>query len=103
MRLVTFASDPGPEAGVLLDGEVVPVSTLARRERSVRELLESLDAEALRALGERADAQVKRLPRDGVRLLAPAPRSALVREVRQLADRLWRDDRDSRRAPESRR
>jgi 2-keto-4-pentenoate hydratase/2-oxohepta-3-ene-1,7-dioic acid hydratase in catechol pathway len=73
MRLVTLDSGVGPEAGVLVNGEVVPVSTLGRSERSVRELLESLDAEALRALDERAAAAGKRLPCDGVGLLAPVP------------------------------
>ena len=73
MRLVTYDSGAGPEAGVLIDEQVVPVSALEAPARSVRGLLELLDAAALMALGERAAACEQRLALASVRLLAPVP------------------------------
>ena len=58
MRLVTYDAGDGPRAGVLLDGEVAPVGA------SVRELLVS---------GSDIRPGDKRIPLDGVRLLAPVP------------------------------
>jgi len=58
VRLVTYDAGDGPRAGVLLDGEVAPVGA------SVRELLVS---------GSDIRSGDKRIPLDGVRLLAPVP------------------------------
>ena len=73
MRLLTYEGSGGAEAGVLVDGQVVPVSALDAPARSVRGLLERLDAAGLLALGERAAASDRRLALEGVRLLAPVP------------------------------
>ncbi len=73
MRLVTYEGGAGAEAGVLVDQQVVPVSALDAPARSVRGLLERLDAAGLRALGERAAANDERLALEGVRLVAPVP------------------------------
>jgi len=73
MRLVTYDNGAGAEAGVLVDQQVVPVSALDAPARSVRGLLERLDAAGLLALGERAAASDERLALGSVRLLAPVP------------------------------
>jgi len=73
MRLVTYEVGAGAEAGVLVDEQVVPVSALDVPARSVRDLLELLDAAGLLALGERAAASDERLALASVRLLAPVP------------------------------
>jgi acylpyruvate hydrolase len=73
MRLVTYEGGGGAEAGVLVDRQVVPVSALDAPARSVRGLLERLDAAGLLALGERAAASDERLALASVRLLAPVP------------------------------
>jgi acylpyruvate hydrolase len=73
MRLVTYDNGAGAEAGVLVEEHVVPVSALGAPARSVRGLLELLDAAGLAALGERAAASDERLALESVRLLAPVP------------------------------
>jgi 2-keto-4-pentenoate hydratase/2-oxohepta-3-ene-1,7-dioic acid hydratase in catechol pathway len=73
MRLVTYDNGAGAEAGVLLEREIVPVSALDAPARSVRGLLELLDAAELVALGDRAGSSEERLALEGVRLLAPIP------------------------------
>ena len=73
MRLVTYDNGTGAEAGVLVEEQVVPVSALDAPARSVRGLLEPLDAAGLLALGERAAASDERLALESVRLLAPVP------------------------------
>ncbi len=73
MRLVTYEGGAGAEAGVLVDQQVVPLSALEAPARSVRGLLERLDAAGLIALGERAAASDERLALESVRLLAPVP------------------------------
>src|ERR1022692_3112178 len=73
MRLVTYDNGAGAEAGVLIDQQVVPVSALDAPARSVRGLLERLDAAGLLALGERAATSDERLALASVRLLAPVP------------------------------
>jgi 2-keto-4-pentenoate hydratase/2-oxohepta-3-ene-1,7-dioic acid hydratase in catechol pathway len=73
MRLVTYENGADAEAGVLVDEQVVPVSALDAPARSVRGLLERLDADGLLALGERAAASDERLALESVRLLAPVP------------------------------
>jgi acylpyruvate hydrolase len=73
MRLVTYEVGAGAEAGVLVEEQIVPVSALDAPARSVRGLLERLDAAGLLALGERAAASDERLALASVRLLAPVP------------------------------
>ena len=73
MRLVTYDNGGGAEAGVLVEEQVVPASALDAPARSVRGLLEGLDATGLAALGERAAASDERLALESVRLLAPVP------------------------------
>ena len=58
---------------MLVEEQVVPVSALDAPARSVRGLLERLDAAGLVALGERAAACDERLALQSVRLLAPVP------------------------------
>ncbi|MGO9488259.1 MAG: fumarylacetoacetate hydrolase family protein [Solirubrobacteraceae bacterium] len=72
MRLVSFRSDRGPAAAVLLGDELVPVSELDAPATTVKGLLEALDEGALHALGQRAsDKGGRRLPLVEVELLAP--------------------------------
>jgi 2-keto-4-pentenoate hydratase/2-oxohepta-3-ene-1,7-dioic acid hydratase in catechol pathway len=73
VRLVTYEGGGGAEAGVLVEEQVVPASALGAPARSVRGLLERLDAAGLAALGERAAASDERLALESVRLLAPVP------------------------------
>ena len=73
MRLVTYDDGAGAQAGVLLEEEIVPVSTLDAPAISVRGLLDALDTAGLAALGERAAAASQRIARTGVRLLPPVP------------------------------
>jgi acylpyruvate hydrolase len=68
MRLVSYDSG----AGVLLGEEIVPLSALGH-DGGARELLETLDAEGLRALGEQAAVAAERVPLAGVQLHAPVP------------------------------
>ena len=73
MRLVTFDSDIGPEAGVLIGEEIVPVTEFEAPARSVRGLLAALDAEALAELSETAAAAGRRIALSEASLLAPVP------------------------------
>ncbi len=74
MRLVTFDDgSAGPQAGVLLGEEIVPVAALDAPAGSVRGLLEALDGAGLAALGERAAGSGAPIPRASVRLLPPVP------------------------------
>ena len=73
MRLVTYDNGPGPQAGVLLGEEIVPVAALDAPAGSVRGLLRALDADGLAELGERAGDAGERIALSGVRLLAPVP------------------------------
>ncbi len=73
MRLVTYENGAGPQAGVLVGEEIVPVAALDAPATSVRGLLEALDAAGLAALGARAAAANARIARNDVRLLAPVP------------------------------
>jgi 2-keto-4-pentenoate hydratase/2-oxohepta-3-ene-1,7-dioic acid hydratase in catechol pathway len=68
MRLVSYDSG----AGVLVGEEIVPLSALGH-EGGVRELLGELEAEGLRALGERAAEAPERVALADVRLSAPVP------------------------------
>ncbi len=73
MRLVTFENGSGPQAGVLLGEEIVPVSALDAPAVSVRGLLRALDADGLAALGKRAADAPERVALSSVELLAPVP------------------------------
>ena len=73
MRLVTFDAGSGPQAGILVGEDVVPVSVLDAPARSVKGLLEALDAKGLADLGERAIGAQERIALHAVRLLAPVP------------------------------
>jgi acylpyruvate hydrolase len=73
MRLVSYEDRAGHSAGVLLGGDVVPLSALDAPSHSVRGILGSLDAAALAELGERAGAAPERLALADLRLLAPVP------------------------------
>ena len=73
MRLLTFDDDSGPQAGVLIDEDVVPVSALDAPASSVKGLLGALDANALVDLGKRAKSAQQRIALSGLRLLAPVP------------------------------
>jgi 2-keto-4-pentenoate hydratase/2-oxohepta-3-ene-1,7-dioic acid hydratase in catechol pathway len=78
MRLLTFDDGAGPQAGVLLGGEVVPASALHAPASSVKGLLEALDANGLVDLGERAKGAQERIALSSVRLLAPVPDSEKI-------------------------
>ncbi len=71
MRLVTFDAGDGPAAGVLLGEQLVPAVALDAPSATVRGLLAALDADELRALGERATAASERIELADVRLHAP--------------------------------
>lgn len=71
MRLCTFDDGSGPQAAVMLEDGLVPAGELDAPAASVKGLLEALDAEGLRALGERARAAGGRVEESSVRLCAP--------------------------------
>jgi 2-keto-4-pentenoate hydratase/2-oxohepta-3-ene-1,7-dioic acid hydratase in catechol pathway len=73
VRLVTFQSDIGPQAGVLLAEEIVPVIALNAPAKSVRGLLEQLDSEGLSELADRAASFEARIALSEASLLAPVP------------------------------
>jgi acylpyruvate hydrolase len=71
MRLVSFSTEDGQAAGVQIGEELVPVSALDTPARTVRGLLEELDADGLRELGLRADEASERVALADVALHAP--------------------------------
>jgi 2-keto-4-pentenoate hydratase/2-oxohepta-3-ene-1,7-dioic acid hydratase in catechol pathway len=74
VRLVTYNAEGAPAAGVLLGEEIVPLSSLERPPgASVRGVLEALDADGLRALGEQAAAVGERVALAEAELCAPVP------------------------------
>ena len=73
MRLVTFDDGDGPQAGVLVGEEIAPASRLNAPARTVRGLLEALDAKGLAELGSSAEACPDRVALGAVKLLAPVP------------------------------
>src|SRR4051794_26423957 len=74
MQLVSYTRDDAPAAGVLLGDEIVPLSSLARPPAaSVRGLLDELDVDGLRALGELASGAGERVALTDVMLDAPVP------------------------------
>jgi acylpyruvate hydrolase len=73
VRLVTFESDSGPQAGVLVGEAVVSAAALNAPATSVRGLLEALDARGLQELADRASEAEARIALSKVSLLAPIP------------------------------
>jgi 2-keto-4-pentenoate hydratase/2-oxohepta-3-ene-1,7-dioic acid hydratase in catechol pathway len=73
VRLLSYRTQEGIRAGVLLGGEVVPVSALGAPAASVRGLLDTLDADARATLGARAAESDERLPLASLPLAAPVP------------------------------
>jgi acylpyruvate hydrolase len=73
VRLLTYDDGSGPQAGVQLGDEIVPVAALHTLGGSVRGLLHALDADELAELGRRAGEADARIAISAVRLLAPVP------------------------------
>jgi 2-keto-4-pentenoate hydratase/2-oxohepta-3-ene-1,7-dioic acid hydratase in catechol pathway len=73
VRLLTFDDGSGPQAGIQLEQELVPVAALGAPADSLRGLLHALDAHGLRELAARADRAEARVALADVRLLAPVP------------------------------
>jgi acylpyruvate hydrolase len=73
VRLVTYDDGSGRSAGILIGEQVVPTASVGAPARSVRGLLDALDAAGLAALGQRADAAGQRIALSDVRLCAPVP------------------------------
>jgi acylpyruvate hydrolase len=73
MRLLTYDDGSGPQAGVQLEQEIVPVAALHTHGGSVRSLLRALDSDELAELGRRAHDADARVAISAVRLLAPVP------------------------------
>jgi 2-keto-4-pentenoate hydratase/2-oxohepta-3-ene-1,7-dioic acid hydratase in catechol pathway len=73
MRLVTYAQDEGPRAGILIGEEIVPASALRAPATSVRGLLAALDAEGLAALAAQAGESSHTIALSDARLYAPVP------------------------------
>jgi 2-keto-4-pentenoate hydratase/2-oxohepta-3-ene-1,7-dioic acid hydratase in catechol pathway len=71
MRLVSFSTEDGPTAGVQVGEELVPVSALDAPARTVRGLLEALDADGLGELARRAGETSERIALADVSLHAP--------------------------------
>ncbi len=72
MRLLTYASGDGPQAGVLIGDAVVPASALGHGA-SMRELLAACDRDGLRELASAAEAAPERLGLADLALRAPVP------------------------------
>jgi acylpyruvate hydrolase len=71
MRLVSFHTEDGPAAAVLLGEELVPVAAVGAPAATVRGLLEALDADGLRELAMRAGEASERVPLADATLYAP--------------------------------
>lgn len=71
MRLVSFQADEGPAAAVQVGESLVVASTLGAPAVTVRGLLEALDAEGLRELGEAAERTSERIALGEATLCAP--------------------------------
>ncbi|HTA16079.1 MAG TPA: fumarylacetoacetate hydrolase family protein [Solirubrobacteraceae bacterium] len=61
MRLLSFQSEAGLAAAIQVGQELVPISALAERATTVRELLEAHEAESLRELQGRAEQASERI------------------------------------------
>lgn len=73
MRLLTYDDGSGPQAGIQLEQELVPVAALGAPAGSLRGLLHVLDADGLAELRARAGDAGERVALADVRLLAPVP------------------------------
>jgi acylpyruvate hydrolase len=73
VRLLTYDDGSGPQAGVQLERELVPVAALGAPAGSLRGLLHALDADGLAGLQARASDAEDRVALADVRLLAPVP------------------------------
>ena len=73
MRLLTYDDGSGPQAGIQLGQELVPVAALGAPAGSLRGLLHALDADGLAELQARAGDAENRVALADVRLLAPVP------------------------------
>jgi len=73
VRLLTYDDGSGPQAGIQLGQELVPVAALGAPAASLRGLLHALDADGLAELAARAGAAEERVAPADVRLLAPVP------------------------------
>ncbi len=73
MRLLTYDDGSGPQAGIELERELVPVAALGAPVNSLRGLLHALDIDGLAELGRRASDADSRVALTDVRLLAPVP------------------------------
>jgi acylpyruvate hydrolase len=71
VRLVSFHTEDGPAAAVLVEEELVPVAVLGAPAATVRGLLEELDADGLRELAARAGEASERIPLADATLHAP--------------------------------
>jgi acylpyruvate hydrolase len=73
VRLLTYDDGSGPQAGIQLEQELVPVAALGAPAGSLRGLLHALDADGLAELQARAGEADSRVALADVRLLAPVP------------------------------
>jgi 2-keto-4-pentenoate hydratase/2-oxohepta-3-ene-1,7-dioic acid hydratase in catechol pathway len=73
VRLLTYDDGSGPQAGIQLEQELVPVAALGAPAGSLRGLLHALDADGLAELAARAGDAGSRVALADVRLLAPVP------------------------------
>ena len=73
MRLLTYDDGSGPQAGIQLEQELVPVAALGAPAGSLRGLLHALDSDGLAELQARAGDAEDRVALADVRLLAPVP------------------------------
>jgi acylpyruvate hydrolase len=73
VRLLTYDDGSGPQAGIAIEQELVPVAALGAPVNSLRGLLHALDADGLAELAARAGDAEERVALADVRLLAPVP------------------------------
>jgi acylpyruvate hydrolase len=73
VRLLTYDDGSGPQAGIQLEQELVPVAALGAPTNSLRGLLHVLAADGLAELQARAGDAEDRVALADVRLLAPVP------------------------------
>jgi acylpyruvate hydrolase len=73
VRLLSYDDGSGPQAGIGLGQEIVPVAALDAPAQTVRGLLQELDDDRLAALGHSADEADRRISIFDVRMLAPVP------------------------------
>jgi acylpyruvate hydrolase len=73
VRLLTYDDGSGPQAGIQLGQELVPVAALGAPTTSLRGLLHALDGDGLAELAARAGEVEERVAPADVRQLAPVP------------------------------